>query len=328
MTLAEAVAAVMFVSLVLYTVLAGADFGGGVWDLFARGPRAVEQRSLIEHAIAPVWEANHVWLILIVVLLFTGFPRAYSTASIALHVPLTLMLVGVVLRGSAFAFRKYESRGERLKQRWGRLFAGASIVSPVALGVVLGAISSGRVRVTAGIPEGGFFAPWLEPFPFLVGLLTLALSAYLAAVYLTVEAATPELAGDFRVRGLWSGAVTLGLAVVTGVTMPMPQLRFWPRLVIAVLAWAAGFWCLAKRRYVEARFLAVVQATLLVAGWAVAQYPHLIRPDVTIENAAAPEATLRLLLWALALGALLLIPSLGYLFRVFKRARAFTDLDE
>src|SRR4051812_22364451 len=178
-----ALGAVIVAALVLYLLLGGADFGGGVWDLFAFGPRRAEQRRAIEQAIGPIWEANHVWLILVVVVLFTAFPPAFAAISVALHVPLTLFLVGVVLRGSAFAFRSFDTRGDRHQRRWGLLFSMASTVAPVLLGVVVGALVSGRIRVAGGLVQGGFFRAWLAPFPLAVGLFALALCAFLAATY-------------------------------------------------------------------------------------------------------------------------------------------------
>src|SRR5688572_27490720 len=161
-------AAAMGLGLVLYFVFGGADFGGGVWDLLARGPRKDAQRALVARAIGPVWEANHVWLILVVVLLFSGFPRAFSAITVALHVPLTLFLIGVVLRGSAFAFQggTLESRpgAKTLRRRWGRVFAVASLVAPVLLGMCVGALASGEISVRDGRVTSGFFEPWLTPF--------------------------------------------------------------------------------------------------------------------------------------------------------------------
>ena len=197
--LPDVIALIMLLSLVIYVVLGGADFGGGLWDLLARGPRAEAQRRLIDQAIAPVWEANHVWLILVVVLLFSGFPRAFAVAATALHVPLSLMLLGIVLRGSAFTFRHYgQGAGAR---SWGRVFAGASVFTPIFLGMTLGAVSAGEIRVRGGLVEGGssvYWAPWIGWFPLSVGLLALALFAFLAAVYLCCEAGEAALQDDFR----------------------------------------------------------------------------------------------------------------------------------
>ena len=212
MTPALLVAGVMLVALVLYTLTGGADFGGGVWDLLATGPRKQAQRDLVDRSIGPIWEANHVWLILVVVLLFVCFPATFAAVSTALHVPLAVMLIGVVLRGSAFAFRHYDPLHGTGAVRWGRVFALASLVTPVTLGVVLGALSTDiAVDPSTGRVATDFVSQWLAPFPFAVGLFTLALFAFLAAVYLINEADSHDLRADFRGRALAS-AVAVGAA--------------------------------------------------------------------------------------------------------------------
>jgi cytochrome bd ubiquinol oxidase subunit II len=208
------IAGVMIASLVLYALLGGADYGGGVWDLFAFGKRASAQRKLIAEAIGPVWEANHVWLILIVVILFTGFPPAFAVIATALHIPITLLLIGIVLRGTAFTFRTYDSQRDDVQRRWSLLFSIASIITPVLLGVTLGAIASGTIRVENGLVTNGFFESWLAPFPFAVGFFALALFAFLAAVYLTLESPERELQDDFRLRALAAGVV-VGILALT-----------------------------------------------------------------------------------------------------------------
>ncbi len=330
MSAADAVAGVMLASLALYVVLGGADFGGGVWDLFASGPRAAAQRALIERAIAPIWEANHVWLILIVVLLFSAFPTAYAVATTSLHIPLTLLLIGIVLRGSAFVFRQYGTHGGPAERRWGRVFAVASTVTPVFLGVALGAVTSGRLRAPGGVAASGFVTPWCAPFPFAVGLLALALFAFLAATYLTVEA-DPPLDGDFRRRALAAQAVLVAAAVAGALVADPTAAHFtsawqreawwWPLHGALALAVAAATWALAARRFRLARACAIAQAVLMVLAWGLAQRPYLIAPDVTIANAAAPARTLALLLGALGAGAAVLFPSLFWLYRVFKTGR-------
>ena len=161
------------VALTFYVLFAGADFGGGVWDFFARGTGKKAQRDLISHALAPIWEANHVWLILVIVLLFTCFPAAFSAIAITLHIPLTLMLIGIVLRGSAFIFRSYGSDVDAAQQRWGRVFAIASIITPVLLGMCVGAIATGGIGQSTFADSfvGHFIAPWLTLFGFGVGLV-------------------------------------------------------------------------------------------------------------------------------------------------------------
>jgi cytochrome d ubiquinol oxidase subunit II len=320
-------------ALVLYFLFGGADFGGGVWDLGASGPRRDEQRALIERAIGPIWEANHVWLILVVVVTFTAFPSAFAAVSIAFHVPLTLFLVGIVFRGSSFAFRSFDAGGAR--RRWGLGFSVASVVAPVLLGMVVGAAASGRVEIRADAAGGGVevaggsFAPWLAPFPIATGLLALALCAYLAATYLTNEATTAALADDFRKRALLSGVVAAALAVVTlllafgGAPRIAEALtgRPWAWMVEAAAAGAGvlALVALARRRYRAARVLVPAQVALVLIGWAAAQYPYLLVDDLTLTGAAADPRTLRLLVWILVGGIPVLAPSLWLLFRVFKR---------
>jgi cytochrome bd ubiquinol oxidase subunit II len=339
--LPEVLAGVMFVALLLYAVLGGADFGGGIWDLLATGPRAREQRSLIERALAPVWEANHVWLILVIVILFTAFPAAFAAASVWLHIPLTLMLVGIVFRGSAFVFRKYDTKSDSVQQRWGRVFAVSSIVSPLFLGICLGAITSGRLGPPD--PNGGFAASfvftWLHPFPVLVGAFALALFAWLAAVYLTVEAPSEDLRNDFRKRGLAAGVASAALGLATAFGALLPELAhvrekltgtwsLWVVVAGATAAWLASLHALWLRRYMRARWVTVALVTLVLGGWALGQYPFLISPTVTIRGAAAPAATLEPLAAVLSVGALVLFPSMVWLFRVFKREPAFAALED
>lgn len=324
------VAGVMLAALAIYTLTAGADFGGGVWDLLASGPRRAAQRRLIYTAIAPIWEANHVWLILLVVLLFVCFPPAFAAVSTALHVPLTLMLIGVVLRGSAFVFRAYDPRPGVGARRWSRVFEVSSLITPITLGVVLGALGGGfEVDPASGRVATDFVAQWLAPFPFAVGLFTLCLFAYLAAVYLAVEAGDPALRDDFRARGLASGVAVGGAALlaylVAGEGAPRLHaglsLSAWALpLHLATGAAATGaLACLALRRHRTARLLAMVQVALIVGGWALAQYPYLAAPGYTIAGSAAPRAVTVPVLVALAAGGVVLVPALAYLFAVFKR---------
>jgi cytochrome bd ubiquinol oxidase subunit II len=322
------VAGVIVGSLILYALLGGADYGGGVWDLFAVGPRAPEQRRLIAKAISPVWEANHVWLILVVVILFTAFPPAFAAIATALHIPITLLLIGIVLRGTAFTFRTYDVQRDDVQRRWSLVFSIASIITPILLGTTLGAIASGTIRVENGFVSSGFFSSWLAPFPLAVGFFALALFAFLAAVYLTVEAEDEKLKEDFRLRSLLSGAavglLALTVFILAGTGAPTV------RAGISRTWWALGlhfftagfatsaFFSLWTRRYKAARLCAAAQVTLILLGWALAQFPHLVEPDLTITSAAAPQITLELLLGALAAGAILLFPSYYYLIRVFK----------
>jgi cytochrome d ubiquinol oxidase subunit II len=329
-SLALLLAGILAVSLAAYVLFGGADFGGGVWDLLASGPRRDRQRDLIAHAIAPIWEANHVWLILAIVLTFTCFPAVFARLGIVLHIPLSLMLVGVVLRGSAFIFRSHNT--ERASQlRWGRVFAVASLLTPVLLGLCIGAVASGRVvEQTHGTFAARFVEPWLTPFSLAVGAMTLAMFALLAAVFLTLETTDLALAGDFRRRGLGAGVAMFAAAFLALALSP----RHAPLMQAGLLdsPWALPFHVLTGvaslvvlaalwfRRYRLARIAVGVQVLCIVGGWATAQYPYIIPPDLTIAASAAPPITLRLVALVLATGSLVLLPSLIYLFRVFKSA--------
>jgi cytochrome d ubiquinol oxidase subunit II len=335
--LAHAIAAIVVVSLVAYVLLGGADFGGGVWDLLAGGPRRARQRALVQHAIGPIWEANHVWLILVVVLLFVCFPGAFARLATVLHIPLTLMLIGIVLRGSAFTFRAYDIAGETTQKRWGRVFAIASLLTPLLLGMCVGAIASGRVgavRVDGSMSFGEVYVdPWLTPFTVAVGLLTVVAFAFLAATYLTLEAADDALREDFRRRALASAALLFVAAFGALFLAPGHAPRVAAALldgsaaavalhVATGLAALAAIGALWTRRYALARLAAGAQMTGIVTGWALATWPYLVPESHTVTGSAAPAAVLRAVLVALGVGAVVLVPSLAYLFRVFKGADA------
>jgi cytochrome d ubiquinol oxidase subunit II len=358
----------ILVSLIAYALSGGADFGGGIWDLLARGPRAASQRRQIAHSIGPVWEANHVWLILAIVVLFTAFPAAFARITTVLHVPLLLMLLGIVARGAAFSFRAYGDPEGRSEGSWGRLFAAASLATPVLLGVVLGAIASGKLHPPTSPAD--FLTAWLGPLPVAVGLFALVLFAFLAAVYLAHDARfasagcdTPssddargpghraadapsagaarrpgregagssELSEDFRKRALVAGVLlaplAAGVMVIAGWQAPRLLLQLtrtpwsWGLHAMTAACAITALAALVLRRLHLARAAAAAQAALILAGWAFAQYPFLVPPDLTLSTTAAPAATLRLLLGTLAAGALLLLPAFLYLYRIFGRFR-------
>lgn len=338
MTAELAVAGVMLAALVVYTLTGGADFGGGVWDLLASGPRAEEQRKLIARTLAPIWEANHVWLILIIVLMFVGFPPVFAAVTTALHVPLSVMLVGIVLRGSAFTFRAYDLKAGAGARRWRRVFEVASLITPVTLGVTLGAL--GHIRVNpAVLVEGGcvrmapalpfvltdFVSEWWAAFPLAVGGFTLAVCAYLAAVYLANEADDAELAEVFRVRALIS-AVAVGVTALLAFSVSAPHIQAdltasaWagPLHAATGVAAVAAIGLLWVRRFAAARAAAAAQVTLIVLGWGLAQYPELAIPGLTIAECGAPKSVLVPMLVTLGIGSAVLVPALVYLFAVFK----------
>lgn len=333
-TLPHAVAGVMVLALNAYVLLAGADFGGGVWDLLATGPRRETQRSAVATAIGPIWEANHVWLILVVVLLFSCFPRAFAHLATSLHVPISFMLVGIVLRGSAFTFRSYDSKEDVVQRRWGRIFAIASVVTPVVLGMCLGAVAAGNVPLDVVNPALGFRTvyvdPWLNGFTVAVGVLTLALFAHLAAVYLAWESKDAALMEDFRTRALFAavavfvcGTLTILAArgeaplVFVGLTSGTVAIGMHGATAVAGLG---GVWALWRRRWLLAVVAAAAQASFLLWGWAWSQFPWLLPPSHSITSLAAPRITQQLVLGVLGIGTLILLPSFVYLFWIFKRS--------
>ena len=321
-------AAAALFGMMAYGMFGGADFGGGVWDLFATGPRRKEQRLAIQKAMGPVWEANHVWLIFVVVILFTCFPRAYSKLAIALFVPFHLALVGIMLRGASFVFRSYESQepAEAAETSvWGVIFGVASIISPVLLGAAFGVVTEGLIRVKDDQVQA-HPAFWLTPYALANGLLALVTCAYLAAVYLTNET-KGELREDFRYRAILAGT---GTATLAGIVLAlawfearwfvdqMLSARALPVVIIGLLFFAASAWAVFTRRYVLSRVFAAGEICLLILGWGLAQHPYLVYPDLTFAKTAAPHATLYFLVLTLPVGGLLIAPSLFYLFRVFK----------
>jgi cytochrome d ubiquinol oxidase subunit II len=319
-------AGLALLALTAYTVLAGADFGGGVWDFFASGLRADEQRKAIARAMGPVWEANHVWLIFLIVLLFTCFPAAFAALSIAFFIPFHLVLVGIILRGAAFVFRAHGSDEAGPQRIWARAFGSASIITPVLLGMCLGAVSSGAIRIVSGAVEVDYWTAWLTPLSWACGALALALFAYLAAVYLTLET-EGDLREDFRQKTLVAGGVVAALAVLLiplllwqapRLAENLLSLRALPVLALGVVFALLSLWAVLTRRFAIARMTAVAEVVMLLWGWALAQWPYIIYPDLTIQDAAAPESTLTFLLATAPIGMLLLIPSLLFLFAVFK----------
>jgi cytochrome d ubiquinol oxidase subunit II len=331
----EVIAGLAVLSLNVYALLGGADFGAGVWDLLASGPRREAQRTLIANSIAPIWEANHVWLIVVVVLMFTAFPSAFGALGVVLHIPITIMLVGIVLRGSAFMFRSYGSRSSHERHQWGVAFAIASVVTPIVLGVMIGAISSGAVAgaaTSATNPASRSFVdvyvrPWAAPFPLAVGGFALSIFAFLAGVYATVAATDDALREDFRGRALGAAIAVLAFAALSLVLARSAAPRVavgiagspWSMLLHLCTASAAvaaivGLW---RRQYAIARVAAAAQVTLILWGWALSEYPYLLPDTLTIRDAAAPPITLRLLLVGLAAGAVVLVPSLRYMLRIF-----------
>jgi cytochrome d ubiquinol oxidase subunit II len=323
-------AGMMLISLVVYALLGGADYGAGFWDLVSFGPNRERRHNLIAQAIQPVWETNHVWLVLIIVLMFSGFPAAFSAICVNLAVPLYLVLLGIVLRGSSYVFRAHFAGNIRMQLYWGRVFSVSSSMTPLFLGIVIGGISWDSALANNKFSADVFLRSWFQPFPMVVGLLSLSLFAYLSACYLTVESEDPALQSDFRTRALTSGLISIVLAVFThimaGDSAQGIRAGLWSNPyaglleIAAVIATIRAFHALWKRNYLRARMAAAAQVAFILIGWGTAQFPYLVRPEITIYNGASPQAVLNSLMITVSIGAVVLIPSLALLFYVFKTA--------
>jgi cytochrome d ubiquinol oxidase subunit II len=319
--LPDLVAMIVFLGVVLYAVFGGADFGSGFWDLTAGDARrGGAVRRLVDHSIGPVWEANHVWLIFVLVYLWTGFPRAFVQIVSALYVPLSLAALGIVLRGSGFAFRKFATT-VRQARVYGAAFALSSVVTPFFFGTAVGAIASGRVPAEGGVSRG---TVWLSPTSLLGGVLAVLTCAFLAAVFLARDAqrlGQDDLTHWFRRRGLALGIVTGGVALAGVAVLAVDA----PTLFRGLTGWAlpivggsgvgglATMWLLRAERYGLARWFAVASVALVVIGWGVGQYPWMLVDELTITDAAGARTTLWALVVAFLAAAVLVIPPLGYL---------------
>jgi len=329
MTLTYAILIILWLSLIAYAVLGGADFGGGIWDFFAFGKEAERQRRLIGQALGPVWEANHVWLIFLIVGLFTAFPLAFSTLSTALIVPFTLAVIGIVLRGAAFMFHANTDETMIPGRIWGRVFSTASTITPFLFGTAAAAVASGQVRMQGGRVLTDLLAGWTTPFALTIGALALSLCAVLAAFNLIVEAQNSndaELVEAFRRRAIIAGAVTLALDVVAFILSPFQAPLLWhgmldhalPVVIATGLIGMGAAASLLLRRYRLARVLGFTVTAFIFVSWGLSQFPYLVPVDVTISNAASPPATQLALLIGTIIGMAFLLPSLWLLFHVFR----------
>lgn len=337
------IAGAMLGALVLYALSAGADFGGGVWDLLAGGRDRAAQRALVAKAIGPIWEANHVWLILVIVLLFSAFPPAFARIATVLHTPILLLLLSIVMRGVAFTFRHYDSRRDEVQRRWGVLFSAGSVAAPFLLGAIVATLATGDTAGYEGRTFGETAPLWLGAWPVTVGVFTLALFAYLAAVYLCVEAResandTTSLVPAFRARALaaWLASGLLAIFLFFQARGQAPEVargltsHSWsiPLLLLTVIASLLALHGLVAGLFRFARAAAAVQVSLIVLGWGASQYPWLVVGEHSITSAAAHPRVLWTLVWALVAGSVLLFPSLYFLFRSFKGDRPFSPVDK
>jgi cytochrome d ubiquinol oxidase subunit II len=326
MELADVPLLLSLLGLAAYAVLGGADFGAGFWFLACREQRLREHTF---NAMGPVWEANHVWLIFVLVVCWTAYPVAFASIASTLAIPLFVATIGVILRGTAYALRSANPT-PRQDRAIGLVFSLSSLLTPFALGAAVGGIASGRVPV--GNAEGDLLTSWLNPTSVLIGILAVATAAYLSAVFLAADAARQRdegLTSAFRTRALVSGVVAGaiaigGLAVIhQDARMLFDGLTEGGGLAALLGSVAAGVTTLilaARSRFEPARYTAAIAVASIIAGWGLAQSPTFL-PGLTVEDAAAGDSTLIPLLVGLGIGAFILIPSLFVLFRLVLAGR-------
>ncbi len=329
MSLELAAIGLMWVGLTLYALFAGADFGGGLLDLVAGDARrGAPRRARLEHSVGPIWEANHVWLIFVLVVFWTGFPAAFAPTMATLYVPLTAAAVGIILRGSAFAMRK-STEGLTLSRLFGALFALSSVITPFFLGTVAGAVASGRVPADG---RGDHVGSWWNPTSVFTGVLAVLVCGFLAAVYVCRDAereGESDLVAWFRARALVLAAL-VGVVVVSGIAVVAADApavaaeltgRGLPVVALAVVAGCAALVLVWQGRFVAARLAAGAAVASVLWAWGLAQYPYLLVDQLTIEQAAGSEATLRAMVWSLGVGTVLFVPPLVWLLRATQQGQ-------
>ena len=333
---AIAVAAILVVVIAAYALFGGADFGGGIWDLLAgSAERGAAPRGLIDESITPVWEANHVWLVFILVLLWTAFPPAFAAIFTALFVPLFLSLLGIVLRGVGFAFRHTAQR-LRMRQFTGATFAAASLITPFFLGTVVGAVVTGQVPVH---PAGSVLAAWTSPTAILTGFLFVAACAYVSAVFLVVEARQrghQGLVSYFSLRATAAGVLTGALAGgtfaelsasapyvyarLTGIALPLVAISIAAGIAVLGMLWLRWYHALVLR------VTAAIAVAAVVFGWGLAQYPYLIPTSLPLAAGSAPTGSLVGEFVVAGLALLLVAPGFALLYFLQQR-RVLTAAD-
>ena len=311
--------AVLVAGIVLYTLFGGADFGVGVWEFSTAFQSSEKEREHLYRAIGPVWEANHVWLIFILVILFSAFPPAFAAICRFLWVPLLLALVGIIFRGVGFAFRSYAAGLVRHQAFWGIVFSVASTATPFFLGAAFGAMASGKEE-------------WLSPFSIFSAFFFVGACAYLSAVYLAREAQTDRNA-DLETlwqrravtMGIWMGVLALaGLAIIATdapVLWEGFKKKSWIFVIFSSVSGLLSLTALQYRRFFLATFCSQSAVIGVVLGWIAAQYPVLVWPALTVNMAKSPDPALWAMIFSLAIGSIFLIPSLAWLFYLFKGRR-------
>jgi cytochrome bd ubiquinol oxidase subunit II len=322
------IAVVLMLGLIAYAMFGGADFGAGFWDLIAGGPdRGRRPRQVIERAIGPVWEGNHVWLIFVFVVLWTGFPDVYASITLTLYVPLAIAALGIVFRGASFAFRKVVV-SLRYRRLFGALFASSSVLVPYCMGAIVGGIASGEVP--AGGEAGDPWDSWINPTSVVGGVLAVAAVAYLSAALLVWDArhqGDPDMAEYFRQRATVAGVIVGAIAAIGLIVLHSEASYVFDGLmsrglalvIVTVLSGAGALLLLIRGAARGARVLAMLAVATLVASWGAAQWPYLLPENAKIADAAAPSGTLQALLVAVVAAVVIVLPGFGLLYLLHQR---------
>ncbi|MCJ8209615.1 cytochrome d ubiquinol oxidase subunit II [Mucilaginibacter sp. RS28] len=323
----------LWLSILLYLVLGGADFGAGIIELFTPQPHRGRTRKAAYQAIGPIWEANHMWLVIAVVILFVGFPAIYSTMSIYLHIPLVVMLLGITARGTAFVFRNYDAVVDNMQKIYDRIFLYSSFVTPLFLGIIAGSAISGRIDPSATDFLHAYVYSWLNWFSVAIGLFTVSLCSFLASIYLIGEAANPVDAKEFIYKARVWNIVTVGCGAVVFIAaeaehIPLVKWVFGNTIgliavILATLSLILLWVLVARGKTIFPRILAGFQATMILLAVTYVHFPNFIvlktGNNLSLFRHQAPAASMNTLGWALIIGSVFIIPALFYLYYSFQK---------
>jgi len=325
--------AFLCLAILLYFLLGGADFGAGIIELFTSQKNRSKTRKTMSQAIGPVWEANHMWLIITIVILFVAFPKIYTTMSVYLHLPLAIMLIGIIARGTAFVFRHYDAVKDQMQEVYNKIFIYSSFITPLFLGIIAGSVLSGQIDTQANDFASAYVYSWLNWFSIAVGLFTVALCGFLAAIYLIGETEADEDKKRFikKAEFMNVAAVIFGAMVFIAAHFENVPLINWvfqdkvalTAVVLASLSLVLLWYLLLKGKTKVLRVLAGFQVTMILVAISYSHFPNFIRlkngDAISLFETIAPIKTVQSLGWALVLGSFLILPFLGYLFYKFQQ---------
>lgn len=327
------VIAFLCLAILLYFLLGGADFGAGIIELFTSSKNRSKTRNTMYQAIGPVWEANHMWLIITIVILFVAFPTIYTTMSVYLHIPLAIMLIGIIARGTAFVFRHYDAVKDEMQGVYNKVFIYSSFITPLFLGIIAGSVLSGQIDSQSTNFVDAYIFSWLNWFAVAVGLFTVALCGFLAAIYLIgeckVEADKKRFIKKAELMNI--AAVVCGTLVFIAAAKEDVPLVSWVfknqvgliAVILASLSLVLLWYLLLKGKTKVLRILAGFQVTMILLAISYAHFPNFIRLKnedvISLFGSIAPVKTVDSLGWALVLGSVLILPFLGYLFYKFQQ---------